>query len=787
MSKREGRESDSSLKIKSSSYFASDRDESESSESSSFIPYPLILKRVKNRLLSLSPTVRTGLERECNKDDFYRVGDSYIGKGAFGEVWKVSHKMTGKIYVIKVIDKIAIKGQKLIDQINREIEIMYKLNHPHVIKLINHFEDDEKFYLIMPYASNGQLYSLLRRQVRFDQRTAAQYMREVIEAVRYIHSFSPKIIHRDIKPENLLLDDNYRVLLSDFGWSNFLDDDEFRKTFCGTPEYLSPEMVKKEGHNEMVDIWALGVLMFEFLAGYSPFFGSCPKELYNNIKKLKIQWPVDFPPLAKNLITKILKLNPSERLSLDEILDHPWFTQNPPLRNVLTNYLTDEKDILKSHLIIEKPENVEDKLNVLTNPNRKRKFFALKMQLMNENNNNNHGEENNKKNNNSDNEDEMLTSENKESEEINNNNNINNNININNNNMNNNNMNNRLYGNHNIYMGNINENFVILRKQAKILQKKYDELALKESKENKLIKTLKEENEKLKKNQENLKNNHIALIEKEIKKYKLLSENREELLKNIDELNFKNNELNLQNELLKNKVSYFEKQIKYLNDKINEMNQENQKYILEINQIKQNEELLKINIDDKSINNDNDILVNKLNEITEKNIKSLVNNISPLNVELTNFEQKINDSINNNVLSFLNEKMKSFDDLLKEENHMIKINDEDNKSFFEQNKKLIEDLKEEKSKNEIKNNLNKTENVKNKSEILEERIKNLLEEKKVNNELMELKNKELEKANTKIKNMEDKISDIFEFIKTKCKNEAFIKKISTVCNLENIK
>ena len=770
MSKREARESDSSLKEKSSSYFASDRDES---ESSSFIPYPLILKKVKNRLLSLSPTVRTGLERECNKDDFYRVGDSYIGKGAFGEVWKVTHKMTGKIYVIKVMDKMAIKGEKLIDQINREIEIMYKLNHPHVIRLINHFEDDEKFYLIMPYASKGQLYSLLRRQVRFDQRTAAQYMREVIEAVRYIHSFSPKIIHRDIKPENLLLDDNYRVLLSDFGWSNFLDDDEFRKTFCGTPEYLSPEMVKKEGHNEMVDIWALGVLMFEFLAGYAPFTGSHQKELYTNIKKLKISWPVDFPPLAKNLITKILKLNPTERLSLEEILDHPWFTQNPPLRNVLTNYLTDEKDILKSHLIIEKPENVEDKLNALTNPNKKRKFWTIKMQLMN-NNNNNNGEDNIEKSVNSDNDDETLTGENKENDNI-----KNNNININNNNIN---INNRIHGNHNIYMGNINENFIILRKQTKILQKKYDELAIKESKENKLIKTLKEENEKLKKNHENLKNNHISLIEQEIKKYKLLSENREELLKQIDELNFKNNELTLQNELLKNKISQFEKQIKYLNDKINEMNQENKKYILEINQIKQGEELLKINIDDKN----NDVLVNKLNEFTEKSIKTLIDNISPLNLELTNFEQKINDSINNNVLSFLNEKMKYFDDLLKEENNHININNND-KTLLEQNKMLIEDLKEEKAKNEIKNNLNKTDDVKNKNEILEERIKNLLEEKKVNNELMDLKNKELEKANTKVKNMEDKICDIIEFIKTKCKNEAFIKKISTICNLDNIK
>jgi len=279
---------------------------------------------------------------------------------------------------------------------------MYKLNHPHVIRLINHFEDDEKFYLIMPYASKGQLYSLLRRQVRFDQRTAAQYMREVLEAVRYIHSFSPKIIHRDIKPENLLLDENYRVLLSDFGWSNFLDENEYRKTFCGTPEYLSPEMAKKSGHNEMVDIWALGVLLFEFLAGYAPFSGSCPKELYTNIKKLKVNWPVDFPPLAKNLVSKILKLNPSERLSVEEILDHPWFTQNPPLRHVLTNYLTDEKEILKSHLVIATPESVEDKINDITDPHKKRKFGTLKIKSNDDedssdsnHNINNNSEENN--------------------------------------------------------------------------------------------------------------------------------------------------------------------------------------------------------------------------------------------------------------------------------------------------------------------------------------------------------------------------------------------------------
>ena len=744
-------------KSKSSSYIDSEKlnEEEQSSGILQFIPK---LNKVKNRFLFLSPTVRAGLERECNRNDFYREGDNYIGKGAFGEVWKVSHKMTGKIYVIKVMDKSSIKGEKLIDQINREIEIMYKLNHPHIIKLINHFEDDEKLYLLMPYASKGQLYSLLKRQVRFDQRTAAQYMREVIEAVRYIHSFSPKIIHRDIKPENLLLDDNYRVLLSDFGWSNFLDDNEFRKTFCGTPEYLSPEMVKKSGHNEMVDIWALGVLMFEFLAGYAPFSGSTPKELYSNIKKLKIHWPDDFPPLAKNLITKILKLNPSERLNINEILDHAWFTQNPPLRHVLTNYLTNEKDILKSHLIIEKPENVEDKLNEIVNANKKRKFGTLR-----HNSESNNSNKDDKSINSDKNEDEIINTENKENDiDI-----INNNDKINDNNS--------------IKMANINENFILVKKEKKILEKKYEELLNKEQQENKMIKLLKEENEKLKNKQENLKDNYMILIDQEIKKYKLLSEDREKLIKEIDELNLNNNELNLQNELLKNKVIYYEKEIKYLNTKINELTKENQKYILDLDRIDGDDRMLNIDSDN------NDKLIEKLNEISEKNIKILKDDISPMNLDLTNFGSKIDDLVNSKVLSFLDDKMKYLDNIIKEENNIIKKN-ENNDTFLEEKKKLIEEIKQEKMKNELKNNnYDKLEERVNKNNILEERIQSLIEEKKSSNELIDLKSKELKKAYLKIKNMEDRLYDISEFIKNKCKNEAFIKKIISLCNIENFK
>ena len=323
------------------------------------------LNKVKDRLLFLSPTVKRGLERECNKGDFYRCGDNCIGKGAFGEVWKVNHKKTGEVYVIKVLDKESLKAQNLISQLNLEIRIMYKVHHPHLMQLLNHYEDDNNFFMIMPYAGRGQLYTLLRKSTRFDQKTTAQFLRETISAVKYLHEHH--VIHRDIKPENILLDNNYRVKLSDFGWSNFCEENEKRNTFCGTPEYLSPEMVKKIPHDYRVDIWSLGVLLFECLAGYPPFTGQSEEELFKNIRQLKIHWPIDFPPLAKNLVIKILKLNPNERPSLDEILKHSWFTHNPPLRPILVNKFTNERKILESHLINVKPTNkeVKEKLDIL--------------------------------------------------------------------------------------------------------------------------------------------------------------------------------------------------------------------------------------------------------------------------------------------------------------------------------------------------------------------------------------------------------------------------------------
>jgi len=255
--------------------------------------------------------------------------------------------------------------QKLVPQMNREIEIMYILNNPHCLRLKNHFEDDSNFYLVMPLASKGQLYRVLKKFRKFDERTAAQILRETISALQYLHSFNPPIIHRDIKPENLLLNEGGRVLLADYGWSNFNVDGDVRKTFCGTPEYIAPEMLMKKGHDTRVDIWSIGILMFELLSGYSPFVAKTNQELYQNIKRLKIQWPKDMPPLAKNLISKILKLNPLDRPSFDEILDHQWFKQTKMIKPLLENKMKSTKDLLAFHMLNGCNDEILDKINKL--------------------------------------------------------------------------------------------------------------------------------------------------------------------------------------------------------------------------------------------------------------------------------------------------------------------------------------------------------------------------------------------------------------------------------------
>ena len=293
------------------------------------IPGEPVLNDVKKRYLLLSPTVELGFERECNKYDFIHEGKSPIGKGAFGEVWKVTHENSQKVYCIKILSKRDIFEQKLINQINKEISIMYNVNHPYSVKLVNHFEDNDKLYLIMELASNGNLYNLIQNTKKDKVKNLELIKKliiQTIEIIKYLHSLN--IIYRDIKPENLLLDKDYNIKLCDYGWATYITPGKYLTVYCGTPEYVSPEMLKKYPYNEKVDIWALGVLIFELVFGYAPFASNFNEDRYNNIKAGKINWPNDLNNNEyndiKDLIEKILKINPKERISLDEIENHSW-------------------------------------------------------------------------------------------------------------------------------------------------------------------------------------------------------------------------------------------------------------------------------------------------------------------------------------------------------------------------------------------------------------------------------------------------------------------------------
>lgn len=298
------------------------------------------INKVKERILFLSPTVKTGQENEANLRDF-DIGD-LLGSGAFGSVYKVTHKTSKRIFALKVIRKDKIKKNKMETQIQNEVKIMYSLKSEFVVCLYNHFEDDENLYLVMEFAEEGQLMNKLKKapNKKLSETIAAAYVRDLVSALDYIHNLTPPIIHRDIKPENLLVTASNRIKLGDFGWSNY-QEEVARNTFCGTPEYLAPEMIAGKGHTEKLDIWCLGILMFEVLSGRTPFLprnatsqAEAEKQLQSNIMIGKILFPSDYPAIAKDLTSRLLKIDPRDRIAIADIKKHPWFNQNKVFFNV---------------------------------------------------------------------------------------------------------------------------------------------------------------------------------------------------------------------------------------------------------------------------------------------------------------------------------------------------------------------------------------------------------------------------------------------------------------------
>ncbi|KAJ1828168.1 spindle assembly checkpoint kinase, partial [Coemansia sp. RSA 2599] len=251
-----------------------------------------------------------------------------LGKGKFGRAYLAREKNTGFICALKVLFKAELQESKIEKQLRREVEIQTHLRHPHILRLYGYFHDEKRVYLILEYASEGEMYKLLQKQGSFTEPAAAKYIAQMASALEYLHA--KHVIHRDIKPENLLLNANGDLKIADFGWSVHAPNSR-RRTLCGTLDYLPPEMVEGRDHNASVDLWSLGVLMYEFLVGVPPFEDlQSHKATYRRIAKVDLHIPQYVSPEAADLITRLLQYDGARRLPLNEVLQHPWILKHIP-------------------------------------------------------------------------------------------------------------------------------------------------------------------------------------------------------------------------------------------------------------------------------------------------------------------------------------------------------------------------------------------------------------------------------------------------------------------------
>ncbi|XP_063895190.1 cGMP-dependent protein kinase, isozyme 2 forms cD4/T1/T3A/T3B-like [Helicoverpa armigera] len=295
-----------------------------------------------NQLISALDEIRTkykdeGDSRQRLNEEFanLRLSDlriiATLGIGGFGRVELVQIQSdSSRSFALKQMKKAQIVETRQQQHIMSEKEIMSEMNCEFIVKLYKTFKDRKYLYMLMETCLGGELWTILRDKGQFDDATTRFYTACVVEAFHYLHSRN--IIYRDLKPENLLLDSKGYVKLVDFGFSKKLQASRKTWTFCGTPEYVAPEVIMNRGHDISADYWSLGVLMFELLTGSPPFTGTDPMKTYNKILKGidAVEFPRCITRNAANLIKKLCRDNPAERLGyqrggITEIQKHKWF------------------------------------------------------------------------------------------------------------------------------------------------------------------------------------------------------------------------------------------------------------------------------------------------------------------------------------------------------------------------------------------------------------------------------------------------------------------------------
>jgi protein kinase A len=249
-----------------------------------------------------------------------------LGTGAFGRVRLCRHNATGEFFAIKCLKKRDILKKKQTAHVLAEKELLHEISHPFIVNMLCSFQDEKRVYLVLEFIIGGELYTHLRQLNRFSNDVAKFYHAELVLAFEYLHS--KDIIYRDLKPENLLLDGKGHVKITDFGFAKRVPERTF--TLCGTPDYLAPEMIQSKGHGKAVDWWTMGILLFEFIAGYPPFYDESPLRIYEKILEGRLRFPSHFDVRARDLVKGLLMIDHTKRLGtlrngVADIKGHPYF------------------------------------------------------------------------------------------------------------------------------------------------------------------------------------------------------------------------------------------------------------------------------------------------------------------------------------------------------------------------------------------------------------------------------------------------------------------------------
>ncbi|CAF0783919.1 unnamed protein product [Didymodactylos carnosus] len=272
-----------------------------------------------------------------------------VGTGTFGRVQLVRHTESNTFYALKTMSIKRVIESKQVEHVRNEKYILAKIKHPFIVVLQWATHTDRLICLLLEYCPGGELFQMMRKREKFDAKTAIFYASEVLLALDYLHHLD--ILYRDLKPENILLDCDGHVRLVDFGFAKETRERTF--TLCGTVDYLAPEVVQNRGHHKASDWWALGILIYEMLAGYPPFYNQDQFVTYQKILSGKIDFPRYFDYAAKQLLRKLLNVDQQSRLGSarnggDEIKREQWFVgvnwtdvielkYKPPIRPVVAN------------------------------------------------------------------------------------------------------------------------------------------------------------------------------------------------------------------------------------------------------------------------------------------------------------------------------------------------------------------------------------------------------------------------------------------------------------------